>query len=459
MKSFWGGLGGKYSAAGIISTVRVRIDADLTDNVSATVRLLNETTWGNNDWDSVAVNANDEGGNRDVAIDLAYVTLKEFFYSPITLTVGRQLLRFGNAMIIGDPDTNLWSESYYVPFDLSAIKSFDAVRATFDYDPLVVDAIYSKIREVDDQWWKVVGAQTAIAREHNDMDLFGVNAKYNAAGIGLKGTIEGYYFSRVDRSQQGNQIIPGGGTQAWAAVSQRGKLDSVHNLGFLVSAEFMKNLTGSLEGTWQFGNTVNDFYNRVNASRSAYAAQATVNYNLKDTKMVGKYSPNVGLIYATFSGDKKPSTVNTAWDPMFEDQTLNTVVNALFANSNCQYVGLKVNFKPIHDLTISGVYAYYWLNAITRNTSTGVLGVTIPWTWYTNPYNILEFTGSRQLGQAWDITATYDYTEDVQFALHYSIYKPGSALYAGVPDGGLWGDEPVFRDNASEIIGSMRVTF
>ena len=58
-----------------MQTTRVQIDADLTDNVSTTIRLLNER-----DWDAAA-NAAD-----DIQIDLSCVTFKELFYSPLTVT-------------------------------------------------------------------------------------------------------------------------------------------------------------------------------------------------------------------------------------------------------------------------------------------------------------------------------------------------------------------------------------
>ena len=54
----------------ILQTTRVRVDADLTDNVSAAVRLLNQRIWdGQND-----------GDGNEIVLDNAYVTLKELVY-------------------------------------------------------------------------------------------------------------------------------------------------------------------------------------------------------------------------------------------------------------------------------------------------------------------------------------------------------------------------------------------
>jgi hypothetical protein len=151
------------SITAFISAVRLRVDADLTDQVAATVRLLNER-----DWDE------ESNANTDIDLDLAYVTMKEFLYSPLTLTVGRQELHFGNDFIIGDPDTNGFSAAHGTAGkaglvdsldDLSVRKAFDAIRATLDYDPLVIDLVYAKIDE-------------NAVQQYNDVDLYGVNAAY-----------------------------------------------------------------------------------------------------------------------------------------------------------------------------------------------------------------------------------------------------------------------------------------
>ena len=72
----------------LFTQARVRIDADLTDNVSATVRFLTEYDW------NTSTNTSSTGDNVD--LDLANVTLKEVFYQPLTVTVGRPELKYGN---------------------------------------------------------------------------------------------------------------------------------------------------------------------------------------------------------------------------------------------------------------------------------------------------------------------------------------------------------------------------
>jgi hypothetical protein len=69
--------------------------------------------------------------------------------------------------------------------------------------------------------------------------------------------------------------------------------------------------------------------------------------------------------------------------------------------------------------------------------------------------------GKKTLGQEIDATITYDYTEDVQFALLGGVYLPTSNINTGKrtdTTGAITGEEYT-RASAAELIGSMKVTF
>ena len=149
------GMPGRIRQADFLSIARVKVDADLTDNVSTSVRLLNERNWNGDSTTGTEANRNiglatTNGANdeRQFDLDLASITLKEFMTPALTLTVGRQELRFGNGWIVGDPDTNgMALDSALAEGDLSSRKAFDALRARLDYNPLVLDLIYAKVAE------------------------------------------------------------------------------------------------------------------------------------------------------------------------------------------------------------------------------------------------------------------------------------------------------------------------
>ena len=167
-----------------MTTARIQIDADLTDNVSTSVRLLNER-----DWDVEAA------PTTEIAIDLASVKMKEMFYAPLTLTIGRQNIRLGTGLVVGDPDTNDTAvNNAIIADDLSARKSFDAVKATLDYNPLTVDLIMAKINA------GTIARATTVEgiRTKDDIDLYAINAAYKFNQYNSE--IEGYLITKIDQS-------------------------------------------------------------------------------------------------------------------------------------------------------------------------------------------------------------------------------------------------------------------
>jgi hypothetical protein len=389
-----------------MTQTRVRVDADLTDNVMATVRLINERVWnGQND------TASDGSGNID--LDLAYVTLKEFLYSPLSLTIGRQEISFGNGLIIGN--ARIPAGVVNIPTDLTERKAFDAIRATLNYDPLIIDLIYAKINE-----------QSTI--RNNDTNLYGINANY---AINKKVNVSGYYFLK---NENGN--VAGAG-------NSNGKADKVSTVGVLVSSKPIENLTVSLEGAYQFGKTdgASDTTTNYNV-HNAYALQAMADYTFAKVKT----TPKVGLSYTYLSGNKSATASREdAWDPMYYDQNLGNIAYALLAFTDLSVWNLRASFKPMEDVTLSMLYGYFDMakakDGAWTYTSFGRYDGT---TRYISAASIRA--GKPHLGDELDATITYDYTEDVQFGLTAGLFMPGKA----------WNVE---KQNATQLIGSMKVTF
>ncbi len=388
-----------------MTQTRVRVDADLTDNVMATVRLINERVWnGQND------TASEGSGNID--LDLAYVTLKEFLYSPLSLSIGRQEIHFGNGLIISN--ARIPSGVVNIPTDLTERKAFDSIRATLNYDPLIIDLIYAKINE-----------QSTI--RNNDTNLYGVNATYD---INNKVNVSGYYFLKSDNN-------PG------SVGNSNGKADKVNTIGVLVASKPIENLNVSLEGAFQFGKTdgasdTSTTYNR----HKAFAFQAMADYTFAKVKT----TPMVGASYTYLSGNKSATASREdAWDPMFYDQNLGNIAYALLAYTDLSVWNLKASFKPMEDVTMSMLYGYFdmakakdgaWVyNSAYRYDGTNRYITSAP-----------IRAGKSHLGDELDATITYDYTEDVQFGLTAGLFMPGKA----------WDVE---KQNATQLIGSMKVTF
>jgi hypothetical protein len=452
--------------ADLLSITRLRVDADLTDNVMATVRLLNERNWNGESVAGVAENnrniglatANAASTESQIDLDLAYVTVKEFFYSPLSVKVGRQELHFGNDWIVGDPDTNMVAtKSSLAEGDLSARKSFDAIRATLDYNPVVVDLVYAKLAENN----------TVL---NDDTTLTGLNAKYD---MRRDTALEGFFFSKIKGRDALSPMHADGTTRAtWDNLGGdsgptnkfKDKADEVYTVGGRVVNSSVKNMTVDLSAAYQFGTynpkyDVNAGYTNVSSehantvNRRAWGAELISSYDLSGVSMLEKYSPLVKGAYIYLSGDtndrKDSGTANkkyAGWDAMYENQTVGHILNAIMGFTNCQLGGLSFQAKPVSDLTAKLDYAAAWFNkryAPGRQVIlSGVEGARL-FTMDKTPF----------IGQEVDLTLTYDYTEDVQFGLLGGVFMPSKAL--NLKDNA----QGTTKTNAVEVIGSMKVTF
>jgi len=410
------------------SVVRVQIDADLTDNVSTCVRLLNQR-----DWNVTAA------GAEEIVIDLASVKMKEFFYSPLTLIIGKQNLRFGSGLVVGDPDTNDTATGQTVATtaaDLDVRKSFDAIRATLDYNPLVLDIVIAKINA------GVVGAGDL----RDDQDLYGINAAYKFDKYNSEAEV--YLFERNTKS--GAVLVTNNKTDTLYVYGVRGSLEPIEKL--VVDAEL-----AAQDGDFALSAT-------NTADRSAWAADVGASFAIDY-----KWSPVVSARYSYRSGQKTETNVgavtnsaNTdtiatvaptskykAWDTAFEDQTHGIVANQIFTgnndgvDSNGQTINLAVAAVPLQDLTIAADY-YYFMLAEKWNTSvfpaagaTRTLGAG-------TTYLVKD---DKNLGQELDLSLAYDYTEDVKLGLTAGWFLPGKAF---------------LKDNnelASTIMADVKVSF
>lgn len=457
-----------------LSITRLRVDADLTDNVAATIRLINERNWngegtlagrnnvniGLNTTNTIVAGrtlgaANAATDERQIDIDLAYVTLKEFLYSPLTLVVGRQELHFGNDWIVGDPDTNGAAfGSTLAEGDLSARKAFDAIRATLNYSPLVVDLIYAKITE-------------AIATRNDDTTLAGINAAYE---LRKDTTVEGFVFSKIT----GKKAAPVRNVDSNVATSfdpntagsdvRNDRSDQVHTVGVRVVNKTVKNLTIDGQAAFQFGwynpkFDVNACWNAAldkaeGAQRRAWGMELIGTYDLKDVKMISKYSPSISGAYVYLSGadrDRVETKRYHGWDPMYENQTMGHIINAIMGFSNVTLGALSAKAKPIEDITVKLDYVAAWW----AKRFPGEFGAR--WQSLSGITTSAEFLMNKNpfVGQEIDLTLTYDYTEDVQFGLLGGVFLTGESINTFQSEN----DAHPNKANASELIGSMKVTF
>ena len=423
------------------SALSVQVDADLTDNVSAVIRLVNQRVWGDNNYtsgnDTVmpsyngrvglgrahdgSLGTNQYNDSYAVQVDLAYIELKEFLYSPVTLRIGRQDLWFGKGFIVGrnmqDPGQNLYAVEY------TEITSFDAIRTTLDYDPWTIDLVYAKISE-------------NAMRSDDDMDLMGINVgyvfdEYNAEA-------EAYYWLKSSRN-------PGLGVGN-SLTSQNGHMDnSVHTLGARGSFDPIEDWTVALEGAAQAGQYM---VNNQDADRVRYAMAIDALVECRVFQDDYAWRPVLSVEYIFYSGEENAGNVGTnsdwtGWDPMFRgkfDTAIREFQNVFYATTQAsspsytnqhQILG-KIVVEPTDDITVSAKYANFWLDQVFQEDVGG---------------GVAENT-NKHIGQELDLQVVWDYTEDVSFGLLAAIFYPGSH-FASFED----------NDPATDLVGSVKLSF
>jgi len=414
-----------------MTNAEVQIDADLTDNVATCIRLVNQRDWNVRTKSIMSTNSlamNGNGGytaNADefqVALDLAYVTLKDFIYSPLTLTIGRQDLWFGRGFIVGaNLETNNPTAALTAP-EYSSLTAFDSIKAVLDYDP-----------------WKITGLYSVIHRnavqDSDSVDLWGIDVGYMFDSY--KAEAEGYWFTKQDRQ-----------VDQWSTAKYH---NSVHTLGLRGSLDPIDVLTVNLEGAYQFGKYIGT-RNQINSrNRSAWAFDAGLEWRFFMEKYAWK--PKLGFEYIYYSGNKPESNPDVAsgdysgWDPMYRgkfDSAIREFVGEFYTTSRYPARGnylqscADASFTNQNQFVFSGS-----LQPIESVTLKGNCNI-----FYTDEDYLVNVDKSGgYIGTELDLNANWDYTEDVSFGLLAGWFFPGTVYYDNR------------SDIATDIVGSVKVSF
>jgi len=443
-----------------MSTAEIQLDADLTDNVSGVLRLFNQRDWDvrtkadtdmrvDSLYDATNVGLDPDSDNPnlrefDVGLDLAYIELKEFLYSPLTLKIGRQDLWFGRGFIVG---ANMRDYNNLINADeYTCMRSFDAVRATLDYDPWTIDAVAAMI------WENEIGSS-------DDETLWGVNVGYLFDAFNAEA--EAYWFNKTDR-----------GTVPPRSVKQHNYVQTVGARG---SADPLEFLTVAAEGAYQFGHFVG-FRDQLNSrNRSAWAVDASIECRyLKD---IVPWKPVLGTEYILYSGDRnsypnvQDNGTYTGWDSMYRGK-FDTAYREYVGRYNFTHMGWMIgrtppyryyvnnqiddsrsnqhqvlvygNVMPTESISIDGKLGFFWQQHyreiegyLFKNPTVATSGTTD---------DTLHRLGTF-LGSEFDLGVTWDYTEDVSFGFLAAWFFPGNFYYDQ-------SDSP-----ATDLVGTVKLSF
>ena len=399
-----------------MSITQLQVSADLTDNVSTVVNLINQRDWNATPLDSTTaapgtvVGAVSTANEFDILLDLAYVQMKEIFYAPLTMTIGRQDLLFGRGFIVGwNPQD---SQNLLQADEFTQVQSFDAVRATLDFNPWTVDLVYSKIREGADN-------------PEDDRDLYISYLTYKFAEYNA--VAEGYYIGEFDR----NTLAAAGGTVD----------NNTDTWGARVQFDPISQITLGAELAYQAGEYASSTIT-PKRDRDAWAVDLFGEYRFADNA----WKPMLGLEYVSLSGEADLSASAGsygAWNGAYRGPVYGWIhdykevyystaaANDQFAGQNQQDISIYGSIMPMSDLKLAANYFHFWAaedyHTTTTSPSSSVLGSTI--------------------GDELDLTATYSYTADVTFNFMADWFFPGD-LYSSPND-----------EIATQFVSEVKVVF
>ena len=356
----------------LMSTTRIWVGAELTDNVSAVIRLLNERDWnfeGDTDYGS------SDDLNTEITLDLAYIKMKDLFIPGLSATLGRQEILLGKGFVVGNIN-GVFGDWYGAirAGDLGARKSFDAWRLDYEVGmaPVTVTLFDAKIEE-DAEWYSTDG--------NEDIDLWGLNVGYNTDNAAIEG-----YVLLLDQ-----QTGPDVNLMTYGARVDHNVL-SVPGLNY------------NLEAAMQSGD-----YWYWTDEMSGWAGNADVSYTFQNPMQ-----PKIGAAWFYASGDS--DTGEEQWVPLFPDNLgdrIGRITNAYIVNessgevigaSNISVPKIYGSFKPSEKHTLS----LAWFPASTiADVPTGT---------------------DDELGDELNFGYAYQYTEDVSFGLCVDYANAGKAI-------------------------------
>jgi len=389
------------------TTARVYVSADLTDNVSAMIRLINERDWGKE------VNSMYSGANNtDVNLDLAYIKVKDIMTPGLTLTVGRQEIQIGEGLVVGsaysaaDYMIGTGNLPYLVAPDLGLQKAFDAIKIDYESSvlPLTLSGFMAKIYES-------FGGVVAPG-ETGDVTLYGASLLWKPENF----TVEPYYVGEI------------------TAFEDKGNEFDLSTVGIRVTCNVPAVEGLSLKGEYakQFGDA--DGLGLPGADFKGFAGLLGVSYLIP-----ADMSPDVSLNYNYFSGEKWTDKDVKVWYPVAPSNVADRVGKIAYASlfpygegigllpAGLQVVNLGFALKPLDKLTLN--LDWYNLRCV-KAYSPGL---------------------KKAIGNEIDFGLTYNYTEDLAFGLDIGYLMKGKYIKQMAPPG--------YAASPFQAIASMKVAF
>lgn len=409
---------------------KLNVKADFTDNVSAFIELDSYDIWGE-DFRSNYITGVDGRAwtGDDVEVYQAYIEAREMFGYPLQVRIGRQEIRLGSGWLVGTNDAD----------SLFRGLSFDGIRATYATDMFSVDAIWAKL------------AERGAVEEDGDTDMYALYGSYK----GIENiTLDAYWIWVRDAVAVADTYY--GWFGEWAedilGVDDY-DVTSLHTIG-LRGAGTLGAFDFDAEIAYQFGDAatvgnmfaalgLNSPYGDDGADFSTWGANLQMGYTFDMT-----WNPRVFLGGAYFGGEDNRDVdfwewlgaiacpfwhadASVSFNRLFSDYHYSNFVAA--PNADCSNLWLAytgVCAKPTEKLML--ILAVAYVQSLENYDTTWpvwwIFGSR--WTPLAN-FSFIDQENPDDLCWELDLTAVYNYSEDLSFEAGYSHLFLGDGAAEG----------------------------
>ena len=379
----------------VSSTIRLNVNAELTEGVSAFIELQEIDIWGNDmkvrvpggEYGSyypesdgygwmylpelgVPPSLSEEDG---FSLYQGYITIKDVGdVEGLSLMIGRQELAYGTEFILGNND-------------FGPGLSYDAVKAVYEQDDVRVDAFWAKLAEGRNSW----------NEDDADVDMYGIYSTYT----GMENNVIDAYFlflraADLEWSPQWPAPIDDGWGMDDAIIQ-------LYTFGARIGGVY-EAIDYNVEGAFQVG--ADGYHGDYQGSAIDAGVGYTFDYN---------WHPRLGFNYTFSSGDsgENDKDIETFIAP-FSDNYHRYGYMDLFGLGNLNVLKLSATADPTEKIKL------------------GVHGLTFLAVEHED--NLAPFGGAGRdtadhdmVGNEVDLVANYAYSEDLSFEAAFAYFLPG----------------------------------
>lgn len=427
-----------------MSQVRLRADADLTQNIAAQAEVLNQRDWdapsgggqgsapgtaGTLVGPGAATGVSPDNNQFDVILNLANITIKELYYPELSFRVGRQNIQWGEGFILGDMQVNNPDPSGTLSADeFTKFHSLDALRLMFNRGAWHADLLAAKIQE-------------NIVDQGDDQDLYGINVGRTFDAYDGEG--EFYWVGSHDAERTNFVGDVFSTTEEVWVLGMRGSLKPWDRLKLSGETVFEWGEEGGV-GAAPFGEYT------LNGTRRQDIRAWAFDFRGEWTWLEAVWPTTLGAEWVFRSGEEDSEDGKSgAFRPIapgkfhsaireFQGFFYNTDPGITPAYTNQHQLMFDATMHPFNnkDLSLFARWLMFWLDEIPVSGR------------------------GRFIGNELDGQLSYAYTEDLRFGLIGAIFFPGdyfqtekvTANYSGQP-------ASIADEAAKEVVAEMVLTF